>query len=943
MITTKVKPSHAWPTPRIIRGKTWREYMDSTTFHGVSNIFDRDHSIIRRIIWACFVLTALAFFLYQVISRSIDFNAKETTVDVEVIYAGKLNYPTVTVCNQNKFKITKTSHMGLYKFIQNFYTLQNRKKSSLMIPRGFSIDTKTIFKTAGHQKSDLIYSCEWAGRNCTSDQIIETITEYGICYTFNSIRSKNQSELLTVSESGTANALSIVLNIEQYEYMNGPDNDAGVKIFLHNDYTRPLMTDLGFAVASGTHTLVGVRRIESYSLDAPYGNCIHSNFKSHAECVDHCRMRVVSERCKCIPYEASSILTVSNTTGICKIKENLICVTRELAKVKKNKNLCSCLVPCAQIVYEPSLSYSKISQLSADKVTLGDTDTLQKLKKSLKEALETGEIFVEEKRANNRLFMSSFSTATDQFLAAIDTLNTLLTDTSNYKAAVIPNMMELWEIVKEDLSITMMNIQKAYRFSSTNKMSSLEDDLEPVEKDLEKNIPDVFYVSKDDKSLQALKDIETCFIRNGNNSNALWNCDDIKSNFNKLGPKGPQGPGSPRKKYWDLFIGDDFLKSLSGILDIEVPFKEEIMKIFGKNLTDDSMRGINKKCLPVLNRITVVRNKVASSISVLGANVSLAQKKEEVVNLYEGLKKIPQFVEPLEDLCFFFADDDFWEEKLGMKGMIIGFEKAYGEYKVYNREVEKYINNTKKKVERINELNTMMTEYLKLDNYSANLTKESIYEKLSSTTMDRDLNEIALADQYVSTLSTNFEASFKTTVSSLRHIERKLNELVTWPFPIVNREGNKTSPLSLLFPNYTLQYENDKLNKLNCINITWTLNNYEGCVDVISTIYQKEWQNALREVSKYGYNMDKSAENLKDEIYAYRKLLKVDGDFFFRNFAKVDIYYKELSYQKIQQLEKFEFLSLISEIGGFMGLLLGASVLTIIELLEYFVVRVSNT
>ena len=56
---------------------------------------------------------------------------------------------------------------------------------------------------------------------------------------------------------------------------------------------------------------------------------------------------------------------------------------------------------------------------------------------------------------------------------------------------------------------------------------------------------------------------------------------------------------------------------------------------------------------------------------------------------------------------------------------------------------------------------------------------------------------------------------------------------------------------------------------------------------------------------------------------------------FRENFMKVDIFYQELSYEEIEQNIAFEFLSLLSEVGGFLGLLLGASVLTVFELVDY--------
>ena len=56
----------------------------------------------------------------------------------------------------------------------------------------------------------------------------------------------------------------------------------------------------------------------------------------------------------------------------------------------------------------------------------------------------------------------------------------------------------------------------------------------------------------------------------------------------------------------------------------------------------------------------------------------------------------------------------------------------------------------------------------------------------------------------------------------------------------------------------------------------------------------------------------------------------------------VDIFYEELSYEEITQNIAFEFLSLLSEIGGFLGLLLGASVLTVCELFDFVTLATIN-
>ena len=55
---------------------------------------------------------------------------------------------------------------------------------------------------------------------------------------------------------------------------------------------------------------------------------------------------------------------------------------------------------------------------------------------------------------------------------------------------------------------------------------------------------------------------------------------------------------------------------------------------------------------------------------------------------------------------------------------------------------------------------------------------------------------------------------------------------------------------------------------------------------------------------------------------------------------QVNIFYQALSYEQIEQNIAFEFLSLLSEIGGFLGLLLGASALTVFELVDYIALQI---
>lgn len=61
---------------------------------------------------------------------------------------------------------------------------------------------------------------------------------------------------------GTEGGLRLQLNIEQYQYMPGPNEGAGLKIQVHNANEIPLIRDHGLAVPPGHHGLVAIKTIQ---------------------------------------------------------------------------------------------------------------------------------------------------------------------------------------------------------------------------------------------------------------------------------------------------------------------------------------------------------------------------------------------------------------------------------------------------------------------------------------------------------------------------------------------------------------------------------------------------------------------------------------------------------------------------------------------------------
>ena len=71
------------------------------------NIFQDSKFHIRffRILWFFVVVIGLTLFVYQVTDRIIVYYQRNTNVDVAVKYVPSVEFPSVTICNQNQFRL----------------------------------------------------------------------------------------------------------------------------------------------------------------------------------------------------------------------------------------------------------------------------------------------------------------------------------------------------------------------------------------------------------------------------------------------------------------------------------------------------------------------------------------------------------------------------------------------------------------------------------------------------------------------------------------------------------------------------------------------------------------------------------------------------------------------------------------------------------------------
>lgn len=67
----------------------------------------------------------------------------------------------------------------------------------------------------------------------------------------------------------------------------------------------------------------------------------------------------------------------------------------------------------------------------------------------------------------------------------------------------------------------------------------------------------------------------------------------------------------------------------------------------------------------------------------------------------------------------------------------------------------------------------------------------------------------------------------------------------------------------------------------------------------------------------------------------YAEKYNVTDSYVYDNFLKLNIFFEALNYESISQIPAYDFASLLGDIGGNMGLFIGASILTVIEVFDF--------
>ncbi|XP_013405367.1 uncharacterized protein LOC106170158 [Lingula anatina] len=368
------------------REPTWKSafatFSTVTTFHGVGKIVEDTPFMLRRVIWIFLVLLGAGLFLMQLIGCVVYYRSWPVTVNVKINYADKINFPAVTICNLNAFKMSKAAENGHYEIINELYSSGLSGNHTDRTGNGTIED---LFQLNAHTKEDMILSCRWNNGICSNSDFEKIQTDHGICFTFNG----GNKPVKTTAQTGAEHGLRLTINIEQYEYMSGPFGSAGLKVLLHEQHEVPLVRDLGQAIPPESHAFVGMSVIKVENLIPPHGKCgsrelRYYDYYSVPACDLDCEARHVVEQCGCRDFYMPEIYT--GHPSVCNLSTYATCLRPSLETYERSAEACPCPVPCNRTLFDTTTTYATISNFNTE--TWLRSEGLQLLQKKYVKARE---------------------------------------------------------------------------------------------------------------------------------------------------------------------------------------------------------------------------------------------------------------------------------------------------------------------------------------------------------------------------------------------------------------------------------------------------------------------------------------------------------------------------------------------------------------------------
>ncbi|XP_072045878.1 acid-sensing ion channel 4-A-like [Amphiura filiformis] len=347
------------------------KYSQETSISGLKYIGE-DGSFLRRFIWLLVVLLALAGLLYQIVNCTNKFIRRPTSTKLTYNERDILHFPAVTICNTNMFLVDKVAeefgdYYTLFTFGFNQLLTLFPQTGGITSPGDVelpdtwpgNVSLYDFIVNNAHSKDEAFILCQFNGAECGPENFTTIVTNYGVCYTFNSFSMEPPQ---VVKIPGQPQGLSVLLNSETLRHIPAPRQNTGFKILLHPRDEIPNLVDFGVELDLGKRTSLRIEPTEVTRLPDPYGDCwtddekeltdLPGRYTKH-KCFLECETAFIVSNCSCRTFY------MPGSAPYCDPITLVECyyTTHKYFSANK-KDICHCEVSCEETKYKASISQS---------------------------------------------------------------------------------------------------------------------------------------------------------------------------------------------------------------------------------------------------------------------------------------------------------------------------------------------------------------------------------------------------------------------------------------------------------------------------------------------------------------------------------------------------------------------------------------------------------
>ncbi|GJQ86100.1 hypothetical protein Trydic_g15256 [Trypoxylus dichotomus] len=238
----------------------FEECTSYSSLHGVKYLGERNRTLIEKIGWFIIIAISIiicAYFVHETYKKW-ETTPILVTVGTTQLPIQHVTFPAVTICPAmkvaqnlvdilNKFNVSSTENLTdkdklSFKHAQMWCQYSNYFKfiQTFGFEERYNLDALEFIYNNTPPMQEIFWTCQWSGddKNC-SDIFTPTFTEEGVCYTFNSINRSNLFELgvLPFKDFNNAKATSCYDDYkstcrDSYPYRTTPGVEAGLQVFL---------------------------------------------------------------------------------------------------------------------------------------------------------------------------------------------------------------------------------------------------------------------------------------------------------------------------------------------------------------------------------------------------------------------------------------------------------------------------------------------------------------------------------------------------------------------------------------------------------------------------------------------------------------------------------------------------------------------------------------